>query len=218
MSIEIVPSILSADFSCLLEEIKRVEPEVRVLHLDIMDGHFVPNLSFGPVVIKSLRDKFELFFDAHLMITNPEEYLADYKQAGADRITVHVEVVRDVGVLEEIKSWGLEAGIAINPDTPLRKVKKFLEEANYVLVMSVIPGFGGQNFRNDALARIEKLRRWRQKKGYNYVIGVDGGINLGNIKKVVKAGAEEIVVGSALFRSEDPVGVLREMKREIGLV
>ena len=126
MPIEIAPSIFSADFSCLLEEIERIEKEVKVLHLDIMDGHFVPNLSFGPPVIKSLRDKFKLFFDAHLMIDNPEDYLADYKQAGADRITVHVETVKDVGVLEEIKSWGLEAGIAINPDTPLRKAKKFL--------------------------------------------------------------------------------------------
>ena len=217
MPIEIAPSILSADFSCLLEEIERIEKEVKVLHLDIMDGHFVPNLSFGPPVIKSLRDKFKLFFDAHLMIDNPEDYLADYKQAGADRITVHVETVKDVGVLEEIKSWGLEAGIAINPDTPLRKAKKFLEEANYVLVMSVMPGFGGQSFKPGALAKIEKLRRLKDKKGYNYIIGVDGGINLNNIQKVAKAGAEEIIVGSALMRAEDPVSVLRNMKEEIGV-
>jgi len=127
-----------------------------------------------------------------------------------------VETVKDVGVLEEIKSWGLEAGIAINPNTPLRKAKKFLEEANYVLVMSVMPGFGGQSFKPNALAKIEKLRRLKEKKGYNYIIGVDGGINLGNIKKVVKAGAEEIVVGSALMRAENPLGVLREMKSAIG--
>ncbi|PIU84123.1 MAG: ribulose-phosphate 3-epimerase [Elusimicrobia bacterium CG06_land_8_20_14_3_00_38_11] len=199
--IEIAPSILSADFSNLADEIKKCEKAgVKILHIDIMDGHFVPNITIGPVVVESLRKKTKMILDTHLMITDPEKYIEPFAKAGSDWLTFHIEAVKKPSALiKKIKSLKLKAGISLNPATPVSKLSKYLNELDLVLVMSVNPGFGGQGFIPSALKKISELKKLT--KNQNVKISVDGGINFDTISGAVKAGSDIIVAGNSVFRS-----------------
>ncbi|HUI79173.1 MAG TPA: ribulose-phosphate 3-epimerase [Bryobacteraceae bacterium] len=212
--VEIVPSILSADFAHLAEEIARVERGgVSMLHLDVMDGHFVPNLTIGPPVVESLRKLTRLHFDVHLMIENPEHHIASFVRAGAQSISVHYEACRHLdGVLNLIRSEGVLAGIVLNPATPVEALEDVLEVADYVLLMSVNPGFGGQKLIPYVLDKVRRLSRMRQEKKLALPIEIDGGVDLQNLGEVVRAGCDWIVTGSAVFHTTDPEATVREMR------
>ena len=201
----IAPSILGADFSKLGESFKIFEDSgIRWVHLDIMDGHFVPNLSFGPPVIASLRKKTKLFFDVHLMVQNPEKIIDDFILAGADAITVHVEACthlqRD---LQTIRAGGKMVGVALNPATSLSTLDWVLDDIDFVLLMSVNPGFGGQSFLPGSMSKIKKLKQLVNSVSHEIRIAVDGGVCEANIDELKKAGVEIFVIGSALFKGED---------------
>lgn len=212
--IEIVPSILSADFARLAEEIARVERGgAKLLHLDVMDGHFVPNLTIGPPVVESVRKATALHLDVHLMIENPEQYVKDFVSAGANSVSVHYEACRHLdGVLGMIRSAGAMAGVVLNPATPVAVLEDVLEVADYVLLMSVNPGFGGQKLIPYVLEKVRKLDRMRQEKRLAFPIEIDGGVHRGNLADVVRAGCDWIVTGSAVFHSPDPEATVREMR------
>lgn len=199
--IKIAPSILSADFSRLGEEIKTIEKAgADMVHIDVMDGRFVPNLTIGPVVLSSIRKTTKLPFDTHLMIIEPEKYIPDFRKAGADIITVHYEACPHLDrVVSQIKETGAKAGVSIVPSTSEKELEYILPEVDLVLVMSVNPGFGGQKFIPYSLEKIKNLRRMIDKTGKNIMLEVDGGINQKNIKEILKAGANAIVAGSAVF-------------------
>ena len=213
--IKVAPSVLSADFSNLQEGISKLEAGgADMVHLDIMDGHFVPNITFGMPVIKKLRKVTKLPFDVHLMIEKPERYIKDFVEAGADIITVHQEsTIHLHRVIQQIKFFGVKAAIALNPATPLTQIEDVLEDVDMVLIMTVNPGFGGQSLIESMKNKIEKLRSIIESRGLNIEIQVDGGINLDNVKKVVDWGANIIVAGSAIFGSEDVVETIKEFKR-----
>jgi ribulose-phosphate 3-epimerase len=214
-TINIAPSILSADFAHLAREIEKVEiAGADVLHLDIMDGHFVPNLTIGPPVVASIRKITRLPLDAHLMIENPERYLDEFLRAGVNWISVHVEAdIHLDRTLNYIRENGLKAGVAINPATPLNTLEEILPLADYVLIMTVNPGFGGQRFIPSTLKKIRKLRECIDVNRYDTRIEVDGGIGSGNLQDVLTAGAEIVVVGSAIFCSQkDASEVVRALK------
>jgi ribulose-phosphate 3-epimerase len=204
--IELAPSILSADFAHLADQVERAAAGGgSVIHVDIMDGHFVPNLTIGPPVVKSLRKATRLPLDCHLMIENPDNYIAGFAEAGADWISVHQEACRHLNrTLHLIKSHDCLAGVVINPATPVEALSEVLDIVDYVLVMSVNPGFGGQKFIPGALAKMRKLSDLRSARGYSYRIEVDGGIGLDTVGDVVRAGAEILVAGNAVFGSGDP--------------
>jgi len=198
----IAPSFLKCDFGNLHREVELLEQAgAKLLHLDVMDGHFVPNLSYGPVVLESLRRLTNLPFDAHLMISEPARYLEDYLRAGCDSITVHIEAVPEpVDLLRKIREAGRWAGLALNPGTPVERIRPFLSECDLVLVMSVEPGFGGQKFLPSALEKLRQLREWAPPET---VLSVDGGIDSSTIGAAAAAGAQIFVAGSAIFEAPD---------------
>ncbi|MBV8906900.1 MAG: ribulose-phosphate 3-epimerase, partial [Acidobacteriia bacterium] len=205
----------SADFAHLGDEIARVERGgARMLHLDVMDGHFVDNLTIGPPVIESVRKATRAHLDCHLMIENPERYIPVFAQAGADSISVHLEACRHLdGVLHHIHSAGVKAGIALNPATPVSSLENVVEVADYVLLLSVNPGFGGQDFIPYVLEKVRELKDLRQrKKKRELCIEIDGGVHLDNLAEVVRAGCDWVVTGSAIFHSPDPAATVREMR------
>ncbi|MGA2859075.1 MAG: ribulose-phosphate 3-epimerase [Candidatus Sulfotelmatobacter sp.] len=204
--IELAPSILSADFSRLGEEVRAAgEGGGTVIHVDIMDGHFVPNLTIGPPVVKSLRRATKLPLDCHLMIEHPDEFIPVFADAGADWISVHQEVCRHLNrTLHHIKDHGCLAGVVINPATPVETLAEVLDVVDYVLVMSVNPGFGAQEFIPSTLHKMRRLAEIRSQRGLNYRIEVDGGVALETVADVVRAGAEILVAGNAVFGNGDP--------------
>lgn len=200
------PSLLSADFSKLSEELATVKNAgARYIHLDIMDGHFVPNITFGAPVLRSIRKVTDLVFDVHLMIENPENYLADFASAGADILNVHFEACTDLGkIIDKIHSLGCKAGVTVKPDTPVEAVASVLDKVDMVLVMTVYPGFSGQKFIPEALNKIPALVKARKERKLNFDIQIDGGVSLSNLRQVLDAGADSIVAGSAVFGAENP--------------
>jgi ribulose-phosphate 3-epimerase len=212
--IEIAPSILSADFSKLGEEIKAAERGgAGLIHVDVMDGHFVPNITIGPLVVKAARRATNLPLDCHLMITDPDLYIDDFARAGATMISVHVEAVVHLHrTLAAIRDLGCRPGVVLNPATPLVSVEEALPFVDYVLVMSVNPGFGGQSFISTSLDKISRLRGMIDSRGLNVHVEVDGGIDTTNVADVVRHGAEWIVAGSAVFGKGDPEVATHELR------
>jgi ribulose-phosphate 3-epimerase len=204
--IELAPSILSADFAHLADQVhSAAEGGATLIHVDVMDGHFVPNITIGPPVVKSLRKVTDLPLDCHLMIENPDQYIPEFVEAGADWISVHQEACVHLNrVLHHIKDHGALAGVVLNPATPVETLTEVLDFVDYVLVMSVNPGFGGQKFIPGAVHKIRRLSEIRQSRGLNYRIEVDGGIALDTVGEVVRAGAEILVAGNAVFGQGDP--------------
>jgi ribulose-phosphate 3-epimerase len=203
--VKLAPSILSADFSRLGEQVKLVEESgVEYLHIDVMDGHFVPNITIGPLIVEALRPYSKLVFDVHLMIENPDRYIADFVKAGADIISVHVETCQHLHrSIQNIKASGAKAAVALNPATPLNTIEYVLNNLDMVLLMTVNPGFGGQKFIPEVLPKISSLAKMIQRTGKNIDIQIDGGINPQNAGEVVLAGANVLVAGSAIFAAPD---------------
>ena len=213
---QIAPSILAADFSRLGEEVRRVEADVDLLHVDVMDGHFVPNVSLGIPVIASLRPVTKLKFDCHLMMSNPDAYFEPLKAAGADLATVHMEVFPNPGpVARQARDAGLEFGLAINPPTPYAALDPFVELCDLLLVMSVNPGFGGQAFIEEVLGKVEAARKRVDSLGLATDIEVDGGIGPENIRRARDAGANVFVAGSSVFSADDPVAAVSAMRKAV---
>ena len=210
----IAPSLLSADFSKLGEEVKAVElAGADAVHFDVMDGRFVPNITFGSLIISALREKTKLIFDVHLMIVEPEKYIETFAKAGADWISVHVEVCPHLHrVISKIKELGKKAGVALNPHTPPEMVEYVIEEIDFVLVMTVNPGFGGQSFLPFCLPKIKKIKEWILEKNPDCFIEVDGGINSKTASQVVQAGADVLVAGSAVFGKKDYAQAIQVLK------
>jgi ribulose-phosphate 3-epimerase len=213
-TIDIAPSILSADFSRLAEEIQAVEQGgAGLIHVDVMDGHFVPNITVGLPVVTAVAHVTNLPIDAHLMISEPGRYASEFVKAGARMVSVHVEADAHLHrTVMSIKSAGAQAGVVLNPATPIEAVHEILAFVDYVLVMSVNPGFGGQKFIATALDKVRRLRRIIDQRGLPVRIEIDGGIDMENIQQVVEAGAEIIVSGSAIFGAKDPTAAVRELR------
>ena len=213
--IKIAPSILSSDFSRLKDEIQAVEGAgADWLHVDVMDGHYVPNITIGPVVVESVRKATRLPLDVHLMITDPDKYAPEFVKAGADWISIHPETCKNPKAsFKKIRELGAKASIAVNPDVPLERVEPYFPEIDMVLMMTVFPGFAGQAFIEDVLTKIEKVRRVVEQRKLSILIEADGGIKADNIGRVVKAGAEVIVSGSGIFKTPDYADTIRRMRK-----
>ncbi|MEO0182783.1 MAG: ribulose-phosphate 3-epimerase, partial [candidate division WOR-3 bacterium] len=211
---KIAPSIIAADFTRLKLEIKKVEKAgADLIHLDIMDGVFVPNITFGPMIVEAINNLTALELDAHLMIVHPEKYFQRFIEAGADWISFHIETVSDVKKsIKMIKSKRCRVGIALNPETPLTRVLKFIEELDYLLIMSVNPGFYGQKFRPEVLKKISRARDYIDKKRFKCLIQVDGGINGENAGDIRRAGADILVAGAGIFKTGDYKKALRDLR------
>ena len=212
---KILPSILSADFANLERDVRELEQiGIDIFHIDVMDGNFVPNISFGFPIIEAIRSKTDKIFDCHLMIARPEEYVERFCNAGCDMVSFHIEATNHADrVIQIIKNSGKKAGIVLNPQTPIESVKYLLPKLDYVLIMTVNPGFGGQKFIPEMLEKIEELAKIREEKGYSFLIQVDGGVNVETSKLCRDKGAELLVCGSFLFGAEDKEKTLGELLR-----
>ena len=218
--IEIVPSLLSADFAVLAEEIKKVESAgCKSLHLDVMDGHFVPNITIGPAVVKSIRNRTKLHLEAHLMVDEPERFIKDFKKAGVDGITVHQEACCNFSnTIDEIKKRGMTAGIALRPKTPLKTIRDIITHMDRVLIMTVEPGFGGQPYIKGLEKKIMETYTLLEKKGLHIPIEVDGGINTKTAPAVVKAGATRLVAGNAIFGNGNVKKNIRALSNAVKII
>jgi ribulose-phosphate 3-epimerase len=212
----VAPSLLAANFLKLEDECKMLnESQADWFHLDIMDGRFVPNISFGPMIVKFVRSTTKKYCDVHLMIVEPWKYFKMFKDAGANNLSIHIEACPDVlKNIEEIKSLGMDAGIAISPDTPIENLKDALPHINVVCMMSVYPGFGGQEFIPRTMDRIKQLRKMIDEKGLKVKIEIDGGVTEENATAIAAAGTDVLVAGNTVFRSKDPVATIRHLKME----
>lgn len=215
MMIKIAPSILAADFAKLGEEVKEVEAAgAELIHIDVMDGHFVPNISFGAIALEAIRPLSTLPMDVHLMIEKPDQYIEQFAKAGADYITVHVEACRHLHrTIQLIRSFGVKPGVVLNPHTPIESILHILEDVDMVLFMTVNPGFGGQKFISSVLPKIEALSSIIKERGLEIDIEIDGGITAETIVPCVKAGANIFVAGSAIYSKEDRAAALQEIKQ-----
>lgn len=213
----LAPSILSADFSDLKKQIRSVEMgKADWLHCDVMDGRFVPNITFGPIVVEAVNRITDLPLDVHLMIVNPDQYIEKFAEAGADYLTVHQEVCIHLNsTLKKIKELNVKAGVTINPATPIDTIVNVLSELDLLLLMSVNPGFSGQKFIDHVLHKIEQVRDLKEKNNYKFLIEVDGGIGIENIENCLNAGAEVIVAGASIFKSENPTAKTLELKNAL---
>jgi len=211
---QIAPSILAADFGYLMRDIKTIESNADYLHIDVMDGHYVNNISFGIPVIESIRKYTGMKFYTHLMITNPEKYVKAFADAGSDNITFHIECTEDPdSLIKLIESNGKTVGISIHPDTPIEKVFPYIGKVDIILIMTVYPGFGGQGFMDSSYERIEKLKKAIDDAGADTVISVDGGVTVENIKSIYDAGARLFVAGSTVFHADDPAKAIDDLKK-----
>lgn len=215
--VKIAPSILSADFSLLGREVKDVEKAgADYIHIDVMDGHFVPNITIGPLIVEAIRPVTSLHFDVHLMIENPENYIQNFVHAGSDYISVHVEACKHLHrTIHQIKETGVRAGVVLNPATPVEMIRDVLTDVDLVLLMTVNPGFGGQKFIPNVLKKIEQVRRWRDEQNLHFEIEVDGGINAETAKLCVAAGADVLVAGSYIFNNKDRREAIESIRQSI---
>ena len=209
----IAPSILSADFACLGDAVDTVAPEADLLHVDVMDGHFVPNLTIGPPVVQSLRKHTDLYFDCHLMMTNPGKYLEAFRSAGANGCSVHVEIGETEALIAQMRRLGLDAGLAVNPDTPFEAFVDHLDKIDLLLLMTVFPGFGGQRFMAEVMPKVRRTREEIDRRRLPVAIEVDGGIDEETAPVASEAGATVFVAGSAIFADPDPVEAARRIRR-----
>jgi ribulose-phosphate 3-epimerase len=211
-ALRIAPSILAADFGALADAVRAIDAETDWLHVDVMDGHFVPNVSIGPPVVQSLRRYSSRFFDCHLMMSEPGRYLEAFKDAGANGCTVHVEVGGTASLIRDARSLGLRVGLAANPDTPFEKVAPYLGDVDLLLLMTVFPGFGGQSFMGDVMPKVTLARREVEDNALEVDIEVDGGIDVRTAPIVVEAGANVLVAGSAIFARPEPLEAARALR------
>jgi len=211
----IAPSILSADFACLADSVAAVAPEADLLHVDVMDGHFVPNLTIGPAVIKSLRARTDLYFDCHLMVDNPGDFLDDFAAAGANGCSVHVELPDVVPLFGELRRLGLDVGLAVNPETPVEACLPHLPHIDLLLMMTVHPGFGGQAFIPEVMDKVKVAREEIDRRGLDVALQVDGGINEETAPVAAAAGADVFVAGSAIFHADNPLKAAKRIRKSV---
>lgn len=214
MPVKIAPSLLAADFSRLADDVDRVADVIDWIHLDVMDGHFVPNISFGIPVISALRKVTDVYFDCHIMTTNPDAYLPELADAGVDLATVHIEAVPDpTRAMNRARENGLAFGLVINPGTPFEAIAPYVEDCDVLVVMSVEPGYGGQEFMPEVLSKVEVAREWVESRGLGADIQIDGGITPANAGSAIAAGATVLVAGTAVFGADDPPAAVEALRR-----